>query len=186
MARWGFASQRRERESEGERERERENGGGFRCCTFISWLTHTHTQTDRLSEWLCGKRSPRGSPGPSERPTHSDGNVSGIIVGQNIRTFFISKARKEREREREREGGKGSAEGKGGTPKRETGEERRGEGERGSDRGRIQSGAFSIRRTDGRTEDAEVRRERGEERRGATQLLMAKKVSVTGLRQPSE
>ena len=81
--------------------------GGFRCCTFISWLMHTtegETESSSKISLLA-------------RRTDSDGIVSGIIVGQNIRTFFISKA-KERERE---DGGKGSGEGKEGRDAEERG-----------------------------------------------------------------
>ena len=60
----------------------------------------------------------------SDGRTDSDGIVSGIIVGQNIRTFFISKA-KEREGERERMEERVRARGgKRGTPKREGGQEK--------------------------------------------------------------
>ena len=90
------------------RDEERTALGGFRCCTFIS--RPTHAQTDKRSG--CAVKDPLARP---ERPTHADGNGSGIIVDQNIRTFFISKA-KERKGSAEREG----------TPKRR-GEERRGE-----------------------------------------------------------
>ena len=86
------------------RDEERTALGGFRCCTFIS--RPTHAQTDKRSG--CAVKDPLARP---ERPTHADGNGSGIIVDQNIRTFFISKAkerkgfgRKGRDAEEERRG----------------------------------------------------------------------------------
>ena len=94
--------------------------GGFRCCTFISWLMHTTERRSRAAKDPLAR--------PRKRRTDSDGIVSGIIVGQNIRTFFISKA-KEREGERERmeDGGKGSGEGR----EERDAEERGGTGEIG-------------------------------------------------------
>ena len=68
---------------------------------FYLWLMHTTERRSRAVEDPLAR--------PSKRRTDSDGIVSGIIVGQNIRTFFISKAK-----EREGEGGrKGFGRGEG-------------------------------------------------------------------------
>ena len=101
------------------------------------------------------------------RRTDSDGIVSGIIVGQNIRTFFISKA-KEGERREERVRARGR---KGGTPKRE-GDRRNRRGSEAAIEAEYKVALF--RYVDGRTDGARADRRVGERRErrgsGATQL----------------
>ena len=107
----------------------------------------------------------------SDGRTDSDGIVSGIIVGQNIRTFFISKA-KEREGERERMEERVRARGgKRGTPKRE-GDRRNRRGSEAAIEAEYKVALF--RYVDGRTDGARADRRVGERRErrgsGATQL----------------